>query len=235
MVTREPRRCTDLAIDSYRWSTPLDVIDADDLVEWETPFADGWWTHTIRLKSTDIEYDLEYSSIPDPARVELYTFEDEERCEKRGDVQHLAVIEEDYVLICGTTTNRGDVSHRPDPDNPGQPACQYASMNDMWFRKQPEVLGDGWSLCEACDSDAETDSDDGSTMDVDVKLPDRLTPEDVEDAVDEHRQAHGMAKLGDVADALELSVGRMRTVLVALDLYGEHVREVYRPKGGGRQ
>ncbi|WP_435175708.1 hypothetical protein [Halorussus sp. AFM4] len=167
----------DLAIDSYNWSNPLDVVDADDPVEWDTPFADGWWTRTLLLEATSVEYELEYSSIPDPARVELYRVEDGERGEKRGDVEQLAVVEND---------------------------------ND-----------DG-------------DSDDEGTTNVDVELPDRLTPEDVEDAVDDNRHSHGMAKLGDVADALDLSVGRTRMVLVALDLYGDNVQEVYRPKGGGR-
>ncbi len=228
----------DLATTSYRWSNPVDIVAAEPPVEWETPFTTGWWTRRLRLETTSGKYELEYSSIPTPPRVDLYRVEDGERAEKHGEVDHFAVLDDEFVLMRGaqSTGSRGTY-HLPDPDDPTQPKCRVASKNDIWYRKDPSVL-DGWSVCQHCDPDPDPDDDtdtDGDERDAetDVALPEGTTPGDVEDVVDDLRAANGKAKLGDVADALGVPVARARTILVALDLYGDHVREVYRSNRGG--
>ncbi len=163
----------DLTIDTYDWESPLDVVDTEPAVEWDVPYGDDWFVRTIFLKASRAQYAIQYSSIPDPERVECYRVTDGTPTEKRGDVEHLA------------------------------PAT------------------------------TEADEDGFEDTDVDVALPDDVTPADVEDVVDEERASNGKAKLGDVADALGLTVGRARAVTHALDLYEDGIAEVYRPKAGG--
>lgn len=74
------------------------------------------------------------------------------------------------------------------------------------------------------DLDDEDTEDDGDDSELPVALPDHVSVADIEDAVAE------FVKIGEVADALDVPVGRMRTILVKLDLYSE-VRE---GRWGGR-
>ena len=92
--TIQPGDAVELAIDSYEWSNPLDVVDADDPVEWDVPYGVDWWMRTIYLEGGNgAEYAIVYSTISTPARVECYRAEDDELGDKRGSVEHLALVD----------------------------------------------------------------------------------------------------------------------------------------------
>jgi len=264
MAAATPGRKVELTLDVYAWANPLDVVDVDEPVEWDVPFGDDWWTRTIYVEGGNgAEYALVYSSIATPARAKCYRAENGDLGDKRGDVEHLALVEypdDGYVLV-STQANRSGVYHCPDPDDPSQPDCSYASKNDKWYTKQPEVLGDDWSLCQRCDdSDADPDDEadgeyavgdelpaDGDDEPVDetdadeepqqataaAVLPEGIDEGDVSHAVGVNKNGR-YAELGDVAKTLDLPTAKTRTILVVLDLYSE-VKEVTSSKGGGRR
>jgi hypothetical protein len=249
----------ELALDVYAWANPLDVIAVDDPIKWDVRYGDDWWTRTITVEGGNgAEYALVYSSAATPPRAACYRVDDDGgRGDKRGDVDHLVLVEDlddGYVLV-STAANRSGVFHRPDSDDPSHPVCSYASKTDTWYKKQSKVLGDDWSLCQRCDdsedkeqdgeyavgeelptgaSDADAEDDDTPTQaSAEEVLPDDIDESDVSHAVGVNKNG-GFATIGDVAETLGLPVAKTRTILVVLDLYSD-VKEVTSSKGGGRR
>ena len=90
-----PGDAVELAIDSYEWSNPLDVIDADDPVEWDVPLGADWWMRTIYVKGRSATYAVRYDNCgDDDPRVVCHNVEDGELGEVRGHVVHLDRIEQ---------------------------------------------------------------------------------------------------------------------------------------------
>ncbi|WP_162224205.1 hypothetical protein [Halorussus salinus] len=223
----------ELAIDTYEWQSPLDVVDTDEPVEWDAPH-DDWWTRSIYLTAARASYELSYSSIGDP-KAELYRYDDEtgERGDRRGRVEHLALLDdENLVLMRGSDTGAGDVYHLPDAEAPAQAKCGLTSEKG-WWRKRREVL-DGWRVCERCADDPD-DSETGTDDSVDIALPEGVTPQDVRDAVEANLDNYEKADLGNIAEDLDVSPGVARKLTYHLGLYSEKVREVVKRPGGDRR
>lgn len=81
----------ELAIDSYDWVNPLTVVEASPLVEWDVPYDHGWLTRELIVEATQVQYALVYS--PDGAAC--YRYENDSKTMQRGDIEHLALVEDD--------------------------------------------------------------------------------------------------------------------------------------------
>jgi hypothetical protein len=89
-----PGDAVELAIDSYEWSNPLNVVDADDPVKWDVRLGDDWWMRTIYLKARNAEYGVLYDDHGDEPRVVCHRVEDGDLGAVRGQVVRLKPVEE---------------------------------------------------------------------------------------------------------------------------------------------
>lgn len=159
MEAATPDHEVKLALDTYEWKSPLAVADVEEPVEWEVPFADrNWWTRTIYLTSRSAEYAILYDDRGDgDPEVICRRVEDGHPGSKRGEVEHLALIEdeddgEEYECSdCGETfDSAAELSgHQNTPQTDCSPSTGDATEDEERLDVDPdEVRPDG--LTEAC-------------------------------------------------------------------------------------
>lgn len=190
------------------WQSPLPVEAVDDVECWDVPFGDDWLVRELSLAGGHgAEYILAFNSAGDPPAQLFATTEEGDRGRSRGIVEDLELVDSAEEFTCG------------DCDEPFE---SQAQLNGH--------LANPHTDCErALDDDQEEEADDKENDDEDGPVyPDGVTSADLQAAVDEH------AYLSEVADALDLTKGRARSLLFAEDLYGDVIEGRDRCGGGRR-
>ena len=75
-----------VAMNNYEWSSPLEVVDADEPVEWDVPLGEDWLTRSLIIEGGyGSEYAIEIDADSDDVLPrEVYRYEDGELGDKRG-------------------------------------------------------------------------------------------------------------------------------------------------------
>lgn len=86
-----------VAMNNYEWSTPLEVVDADDPVEWDVPLGENWFTRSLIIEGGyGSEYAIEFQVDSDDVLPrEVYRYEDGDLGDKRGRLTRFEPVDAD--------------------------------------------------------------------------------------------------------------------------------------------
>ncbi|WP_265109143.1 hypothetical protein [Halosolutus halophilus] len=212
----------------YEWSDPLDVL-ATGTVEWDVPLGDNWLFATVVLETSQ---GTEYTVRIGPDETEIFHDGDAKGRVKRLEPASDGPIASDEVWHCskcgfGPATQRGvkihdGCSHEGDPEVLSE-APDTNTLEEEATDDAPAGTGD--DVQNTIDAeDVSVDSVDEPDHDEsEITLPDGVTVDDVETAVEENET------LGDVAHEIGVTRGRARTITVTIGCYGD-VKDL--PRGG---
>jgi hypothetical protein len=225
VATVEPGDPVELEDEQYDWAGSLDVVDASEPVEWDVPLGDDWWTRQLTIEGARGGCYV-IVAINDGRSPTITSYrEDDGELDRRGDVLDLVLATVDDP----DTSETGDEDLEESEGDHECPDCgdQFeAGQHLAGHRNNPHTAcspasadaGDDHEVGEELPEDLEDDGDEEDTIETtedDTPLPDDVTEADVERAVNSHTY------LNEVADALDISPGRTRTLLVHLDYYAD--------------